>query len=41
MAEKTIVFTFVLEDDEGYALAYYSLLNDISLGICFVVLSTL
>jgi len=27
-AEKNIAFTFVLEDDEGYALAYYSLLND-------------
>jgi len=27
-AEKNIAYTFVLEDDNGNALAYYSLLND-------------
>lgn len=27
-ADKNIAYTFVLEDDEGNALAYYSLLND-------------
>jgi len=27
-AEKNIAFTFVMEDDEGNPIAYYSLLND-------------